>query len=112
MNAGINNLVPIKERTSEELREMTRKGGVASGIARRKYKLARELALELSEQELKTASGGKVTKMQAAVDAMFHAAVKGDVAAMNVILKMRGEDVQRVEIENPIPINIIDCGLD
>lgn len=31
----MSNLIPIKERTSEELREMTRKGGKASGVARR-----------------------------------------------------------------------------
>ena len=32
------NLKPIKERTSSELREMTRKGGIASGKARQEKK--------------------------------------------------------------------------
>ena len=32
---NINNLIPNKDRTPEELREITRKGGIASGKARR-----------------------------------------------------------------------------
>lgn len=38
------NLKPIKERTPSELREMTRKGGIASGKARQKKKTMRQLA--------------------------------------------------------------------
>ena len=38
------NLKPIKERTSSELREMTRKGGIASGKARQEKKTMRQLA--------------------------------------------------------------------
>jgi phage terminase large subunit len=37
------NLIPNSQRTPEELREMTRKGGIASGIARRKKKETAEL---------------------------------------------------------------------
>ena len=38
------NLKPIKERTSSELREMTRKGGIASGKVRQEKKTMRQLA--------------------------------------------------------------------
>ena len=38
------NLKPIKERTPSELREMTRKGGIASGKARQDKKTMRQLA--------------------------------------------------------------------
>ena len=38
------NLKPIKERTPSELREMTRKGGIASGKARQEKKTMRQLA--------------------------------------------------------------------
>ena len=37
------NLIPNSQRTPEELRAMTRKGGIASGIARRKKKETAEL---------------------------------------------------------------------
>ena len=40
------NLINPKDRTSEELRAMTRKGGIKSGEARRRKKTMRE-ALEL-----------------------------------------------------------------
>lgn len=36
------NLIPNSERTPEELREMARKGGIASGEARRRKKTMRE----------------------------------------------------------------------
>lgn len=36
------NLIPNSERTPEELREMCRKGGKASGVARRKKKAMKE----------------------------------------------------------------------
>jgi hypothetical protein len=38
------NLIPNSERTPEELRSMTKKGGINSGIARRKKKTFAELA--------------------------------------------------------------------
>ena len=34
-NNNIQNLIPNSQRTPEELREITRKGGIASGKARR-----------------------------------------------------------------------------
>ena len=36
------NLIPNSERTPEQLREMGRKGGIASGIARRKRREIRK----------------------------------------------------------------------
>lgn len=43
------NLIPIGERTSRELREMTRKGGIASGEARRRKKSLKQQALEIGK---------------------------------------------------------------
>lgn len=42
MNAG--NLIPNSQRTRQELREMGRKGGIASGKARRKKKELKKIA--------------------------------------------------------------------
>ena len=39
----LENLIPNSERTPEELREMTRKGGIASGEARREKRKTSEL---------------------------------------------------------------------
>ena len=106
------NLISLADRTTEEQRQIARSGGVASGIARRKYKTARELALQLGEDELKTQKGATITKLQAAVDAMYRAAVDGDVQAFNAILKTRGEDIQKLELSAvPNPVNLQDDGL-
>jgi hypothetical protein len=41
------NLIPNSERTPEELREQTRKGGIASGKARRKKKLLSQIYADI-----------------------------------------------------------------
>lgn len=53
-----NNLIPQSERTKEEQREIARKGGIASGKARRRKKLIREqlellLSLPLKDENAK-----------------------------------------------------------
>lgn len=50
--ANEQNLIPNKDRTPEELREMTRKGGIASGKARREKKTMRENLRMLLEMGL------------------------------------------------------------
>lgn len=46
-----NNLVPNNERSPEKLREMGRKGGIASGKARRKKAEIKKLANMLIERK-------------------------------------------------------------
>ncbi len=46
-----NNLVPNSERSPEKLREMGRKGGIASGKARRKKAELKKLANMLIERK-------------------------------------------------------------
>lgn len=43
LNVNNSNLIPNTERSPEELREMGRKGGIASGKARRKKRDLREM---------------------------------------------------------------------
>lgn len=40
---GSENLIPLSQRTSEERREIARKGGQCSGVARRRLKTQREI---------------------------------------------------------------------
>lgn len=40
---GSENLIPLSQRTSEERREIAKKGGKCSGVARRKFKTQREI---------------------------------------------------------------------
>ena len=47
MNKGAENLIPTNQRSKEEARELGRKGGIASGIARRERKTLKDELLML-----------------------------------------------------------------
>jgi hypothetical protein len=53
------NLIPQSERTPEEAREMGRKGGIASGEARREKKRMSQIYAEFLEERFKVAIDGE-----------------------------------------------------
>lgn len=96
------NLINPADRTSEELREMTRKGGIASGVARRRKKTMRE-ALEFLMYESKLTEQYKQMLKEQGVKpedmnhqmmitrSLIAKAEGGDVQAYNAICAMIGE---------------------
>ncbi len=54
------NLIPNTERSPEELREMGRKGGIASGRARRRKRDLRKLASMLLDKQIADSFKGMV----------------------------------------------------
>lgn len=60
MAGGKDNLIPVSQRTPEELREMTRKGGIASGKARRAKKSFRDAAKWILEKETQAVIDGEL----------------------------------------------------
>lgn len=105
------NLINPKDRTSEELREMTRKGGIASGIARRRKKTMKEaLAMllydgKLNEQtkQMLRAEGidedENMTHQMVITRSLIAKAEAGDVQAYNTICAMIGEKpADKVEV--------------
>lgn len=100
-NAMNNNLKPY--RTEEEAREGGRRGGIASGEARRRKKSMREWAEVLGEcgMSLKMPDGSKVEAdiNAAVVLRQMEKAINGkDTNAANFLMRLRGEDVQKHEI--------------
>ena len=97
------NLINPKDRTSEELREMTRKGGIASGEARRRKKTMREALemlmfhTELNEQtkQMLKSEGVKdaddFNHQMVITRSLIAKAEAGDVQAYNAICAMIGE---------------------
>ena len=80
------NLIPMAERTPEEVREMARKGGKASGIARRRKKSLREAAdllLSMPVKDKKTQNA--MTKMGIDPD-------DGDAKAAKLVFDALGEE--------------------
>lgn len=52
LNVNNSNLIPNTERSPEELREMGRKGGIASGKARRRKRDLQKLAKMLIDKQI------------------------------------------------------------
>ena len=112
MNDG--NLKPYGELTEAEQRELTRKGGIASGAARRRKRDMREWAEVLGQtlMTMKTPDGQTVADgdMAAAVVLkQYQKAInKSDTAAAAFLMRLRGEDVQKVEqVDDEVKRNAI-----
>ena len=103
MADGHENLIPMNQRTVEEQREITRKGGIASGEARRKKRDIAEIAravLELQVTDVADYDYGAVPLNSMTVaDVLFavHAnkAMKGDTQAAKLVLDATKNDKQQ-----------------
>ena len=111
-NDGKDNLIPV--RTEDEAREKGRKGGIASGKARREKRDRKQRASELLDLVVEGASIDKIKKFYnikgvelTACDVMFlscmmKAMQKGDANALEKLLKISGEqfaDLLDVSVE-------------
>lgn len=113
---GSENLIPVSSRTSEELREMTSKGGKASGEARRQKKTMREW-LEIAMQAAMKDDGGQpimspddptreLTRKECAMLKLAAKAAKGDLKAIELSAKLSGEAETKVVVETRKPEDI------
>ena len=98
------NMVPLNRRTKEEQSEITKKGGKASGVKRRKMKAAREymkmlisLPLDasqrsfadyMSEAGVRECDQNQLTLM---LMSLLKMAQKGDVKSINLVLSLIGQ---------------------
>ena len=95
--ANEQNLRPI-ELTHEEAVKNGRKGGVASGEARRKKKLMREAFEELLEKQYTDSKGTPIDGTSALAAKVFKQAMDGDLKAFEIIRDTTGQKpVERVE---------------
>lgn len=115
--ANEHNLKPLNTRTKSEQRKIAKKGGKASGEARREKKLMKEqmltlLSLPLKDERVKQRFeelGIDVDDMDnqmALVVATYQKALKGDMSAMNVIREIIGEKVIEVNVNQNIDSNV------
>lgn len=119
--AGIDNLNPVK--TEEEAREKGRKGGIASGKARREKKAMREtleLLLSMPMKDGKFADvesiknfasmKGKNIDVQTAISiAMIQRALKGDKGAAEFVRDTSGQKpTDNMNITGAVPVVIKD----
>lgn len=84
------NLIPNSERTPEELRAMTRKGGKRSGEVRREKRDFREAMKALLDLPAEDLAG--MTNREAICAAMVQKAVGGDKGAAEFCMGAAGEN--------------------
>ena len=96
--ANNQNLIPNSKRTPEELREITRKGGIASGKARREKKELKAIVEALFERMYDTEGGEKISGAEAITVKQMEKALKGDTKAFEVLRDTAGQKpVEKVE---------------
>ena len=109
--ANEQNLIPNSARSPQELREMTRKGGIASGEARRKKADLRKTLEALMQGK---DAEGKTYEENIALGLMLNAIDSkkgGNPKAYEVIAKMLGQYESKNEENNTTPtlkIEIVD----
>ena len=86
------NLKPFDSNQSREKAKINgRKGGIASGEARRKTKEMRVMLDYLLEKEITNSNGDKATCLEAMMSAMIKKAIKGDVRATEFVRDTLGQ---------------------
>lgn len=95
------NLIPANKRTKEEARELGRRGGVASGEARRKKKYFKEIYAEVLADEYQIEKEGKtVTGLQLVKEVARDVLLRKDSASVSMLDQMRKTlDGESLEIE-------------
>lgn len=100
---GYKNLVPLDQRTKDEQRTIQEKGGIASGVARRRKRSMKDAAdyyLSLPETDRRRVNAllrdevepEDVDNQMSVVMGITEAAKRGDARAAGVLLKMLGEE--------------------
>lgn len=102
----------LKRATPSEAREYGRRGGIASGEARREKRHLREIVNDLLDRPavkkggvpLLSPDGEPLTNSAAIVVAMLRKALSGDVKAAEKIMEWSGEAENKPLVENTIII--------
>ena len=114
--ANEQNLIPNSQRTPEELREMTRKGGIASGIARRQKKTLAQIGEMIGNLDIKSEKNREIMRQAGITDddmindvgMLFRLNMKaqqGDTKAIELLAKLRGqlktdEPLANIQVQN------------
>lgn len=98
----------LRVPTSSEARENGKKGGIASGKARRQKKLLRECLEILLEKEMTDKKGETMTGAEALSAKLFKEAMKGNVKAFEVLRDTAGQKPVEKVVVSEIDTDVID----
>ena len=99
---GEDNLIPANKRSKEEVRENSRKGGIASGKARREKKALKQTLETLMQMPIRTGdvddldgimsltelNGKNITAQEAIVMAQLQKALHGDARSASILIEL------------------------
>lgn len=88
---NVQNLKNLKDRSPEELKEITSKAGKASVAARRRKKSMREWAQILGQEMLTNSNGDKMSRDAIIILQQYNNAIKGDVRSAKFLAELLGE---------------------
>ena len=110
-NETSKNLIPQSKRTKEEQREIAKKGGIASGIARREKKTVQKIlgdfldlgitqnrTLEALARKAGISTDGSIKDLVTAV-CVLNTLKKGDISELEKIAKLLGEQTEIADTE-------------
>ena len=118
--ANEENLVPMTDLTESERREMARKGGIASGKARKQKKLMSEVANDILQLPLKSGTvdeiknlaevrGLNITVQEAILISMVKKALKGDPKAAAYVRDTAGQmPTNNIELKTEVSSKLAD----
>ena len=103
--AGLDNLIPMNERSKEEVREIATKGGINSGKARKEKATMRKTL----EMLLETTNKNGKTYKELVTLGLIQGAVKGNSQNFRTIVELLGELTgEQVANTPPLKIEIVD----
>lgn len=105
------NLVSMATKTPEERRELGRRGGIASGIAKRENKRFCQIIDEVFRRVEKY-NGEDLTLKEKAVLKAAEQAAKGNLEALELLAKLNGESKEQIQIQALPPVQMTAFGFD
>lgn len=102
--ANNQNLIPNNERSPSEVRENARKGGQASGRARRRKKDLAQALQMLLDKKYSDKNGNQITGTEAIATKLFEQAMKGNIRAFETLRDTVGQKpVEKVMVSEVDP---------
>lgn len=108
--AGTDNLIPMSERSKDEVREIARKGGINSGIVRKQKATLRKTLEQLLDTVPKSESNpeGK-TFRELTTEGLMIGAINGKAENYKIMAQMLGEMEEEQNTETPsVTITVVD----
>lgn len=108
--AGTDNLIPMSERSKDEVREIARKGGINSGKVRREKATLRKTLEQLLDTVPKSESNpeGK-TFRELTTEGLMIGAINGKAENYKIMAQMLGEMEEEQNTETPsVTITVVD----